>query len=146
MKRTLMRVSVFLFLVVWAISLAGCSVIDTDAMDQRVRSMLDCEVNGDVDGAFALLYPGVADEESFRAAFQQIQDIFPITADYTLTLQSYNGTKQIGTETRTVETAQYQVEFDAQVFFLYAVYISDNACNGFSVYRIIRQTDMIVTA
>ena len=98
------RVTAALLLLVLAFSLAGCAGIDTDAMEQRVRAMLDCDVTGDVEGSFALLYPGVTDEENYRKTFQQIQEYFPITEGYTLSLEKYNVTKQVGTQSRTVES------------------------------------------
>lgn len=139
------RVTAALLLLVLAFSLAGCAGIDTDAMEQRVRAMLDCDVTGDVEGSFALLYPGVTDEENYRKTFQQIQEYFPITEGYTLSLEKYNVTKQVGTQSRTVETAQYRVEFDGQVFYVNTEYVSDKLSSGFTVFRIVSQMDMIGT-
>ena len=139
------RVTVALLLVVLAFSLIGCAGIDTDAMEQRTRAMLDCDVSGDADSSFALLYPGVTDAETYRETFRQIHEYFPITEGYTLSLEKYNVTKQVGTQSRTIETAQYRVEFDGQVFYVYTEYISDKLNSGFTVFRIVSQIDMVGT-
>jgi len=139
------RATAVLLLLALVFSLSGCAGIDTDAMEQRVRAMLDCDVAGDVEGSFELLYPGVTDEESYRKTFQQIQEYFPITEGYTLNLEKFNVTKQVGTQSRTVETAQYRVEFDGQVFYVYTEYVSDKLSSGFAVFRIVSQIDMIGT-
>lgn len=139
------RATAVLLLLALVFSLSGCAGIDTDAMEPRVRAMLDCDVAGDVEGSFELLYPGVTDEESYRKTFQQIQEYFPITEGYTLNLEKFNVTKQVGTQSRTVETAQYRVEFDGQVFYVYTEYVSDKLSSGFAVFRIVSQIDMIGT-
>ena len=55
-----------------ALLLTGCSTISSDELDARVRQMLDLDAKGDCDASYALLYPGVTDEETYKETFAQI--------------------------------------------------------------------------
>ncbi len=122
--------------------LAGCAAVNSDAMDAHVRQMLDLDVKGDAEASYALLYPGVTDEETYRNSFAQIQAYFPITEGYTMTLEHYGKTKQIGTDSGTYESAQYKVEFDGQVFHVYVDYKSNKQGSGFTMFRVVSQLDL----
>ncbi|MBP5254485.1 MAG: hypothetical protein J6Z23_03785 [Lachnospiraceae bacterium] len=129
-------------LLVLVCALAGCAGGGVKAMEQRVREMLECDRTGDVEGSFALLYPGVTDEETHRDTFQQIQAYFPITEAYTLSTEQYYVTRQFGARSRTIETARYRVEFDGQVFYILAEYVSEKNSSGFTSFRIVSEADM----
>ena len=122
--------------------LAGCGAISSDALDARVRQMLDLDVKGDCEASYALLYPGVTDEETYRETFAQILEYFPITEGYTMTMEHYGRTKRIGTDAGTFEDGQYKVEFDGQVFHVYVDYKSDKQGSGFTMFRIVSQQDL----
>lgn len=126
--------------------LTGCSAISSDALDARVRQMLDLEVKGDCDASYALLYPGVTDEDTYRETFTQILEYFPITEGYTITLEHYGKTKRIGTDAGTYEDGQYKVEFDGQVFHAFVEYRSNKQGSGFTMFRIVSQQDLVGAA
>ena len=122
--------------------LTGCGAISSGALDARVRQMLDLDVKGDCDASYALLYPGVTDEETYRETFTQILEYFPVTEGYTMTLEHYGRTKRIGTDAGTFEDGQYKVEFDGQVFHAFVEYRSDKQGSGFTMFRIVSQQDL----
>ena len=122
--------------------LAGCGAISSDALDARVRQMLDLDVKGDCEASYALLYPGVTDEETYRKTFAQILEYFPITEGYTMTLEHYGRTKRIGTDAGTFEDGQYKVEFDGHVFHVFVDYKSNKQGSGFTMFRIVSQQDL----
>ena len=129
-----------------ALLLTGCSAISSDALDTRVRQMLDLDVKGDCEASYALLYPGVTDEETYKKTFAQILEYFPITEGYTMTMEHYGRTKRIGTDAGTLEDGQYKVEFDGQVFHAYVEYVTNKQGSGFTVFRIVSQQDMVGAA
>ena len=145
MEKIRVYAKVMLLLGIMTVFLAGCAAIDTGEMEQHVSAMLDCCAAEDAEGSYALLYPGAADEESFRESFRRIRESFPVTDGYTLSLENYHVTKQIGPMPQTAEQAQFRVEFDEQVFHVYTEYITDDHSSGFTVFRIIYQMDMIET-
>ena len=129
-----------------ALLLTGCSTISSDELDARVRQMLDLDAKGDCDASYALLYPGVTDEETYKETFAQILEYFPVTEDYTMTLEHYGKTTRIGTDAGTVEDGQYKVEFDGQVFHAYVEYVTNKQGSGFTMFRIVSQQDLAVAA
>lgn len=131
---------------VLALLLTGCAAISSDALDAHVRQMLDLDVKGDCEASYALLYPGVTDEETYRETFAQILEYFPISEGYTMTLEHYGKTKRIGTDAGTYEDGQYKVEFDGQVFHAYVEYRSNKQGSGFTMFRIVSQQDLVGTA
>lgn len=126
--------------------LTGCAGISSDALDARVRQMLDLEVKGDCDASYALLYPGVTDEDTYRETFAQILEYFPITEGYTVTMEHYGRTKRVGTDAGTFEDGQYKVEFDGQVFHAFVEYRSNKQGSGFTMFRIVSQQDLVGAA
>ena len=67
MYRSILRRTGALFLLLTlTFALAGCAMLKTEDMDQRVRAMLDLDVAGDREGSYTLLFPGITDEETFR--------------------------------------------------------------------------------
>ena len=131
---------------VLAVTLSGCAAISSDDLDAHVRQMLDLDVKGDAEASYALLYPGVTDEETYKETFAQILEYFPITEGYTITLEHYGRTKRIGSDAGTYEDGQYKVEFDGQVFHAYVEYRSNKQGSGFTMFRIVSQQDMVGTA
>jgi len=129
-----------------ALLLTGCAGISSDALDARVRQMLDLNVKGDCDASYALLYPGVTDEDTYRETFAQILEYFPITEGYTVTMEHYGRTKRVGTDAGTFEDGQYKVEFDGQVFHAFVEYRSNKQGSGFTMFRIVSQQDLVGAA
>jgi len=129
-----------------ALLLTGCAGISSNALDARVRQMLDLEVKGDCDASYALLYPGVTDEDTYRETFAQILEYFPITEGYTMTMEHYGRTKRIGTDAGIYEDGQYKVEFDGQVFHAFVEYRSNKQGSGFTMFRIVSQQDLVGAA
>ena len=125
-----------------ALLLTGCSAISSDSLDAHVRQMLDLDVKGDCEASYALLYPGVTDEETYKETFAQILEYFPITEGYTMTMEHYGRTKRIGSDAGTYEDGQYKVEFDGQVFHAFVEYRSDKQGSGFTMFRIVSQQDL----
>ena len=126
--------------------LVGCAGISSDALDARVQQMLDLDVKGDCEASYALLYPGVTDEETYRKTFAQILEYFPVTEGYTMTMEHYGRTKRIGTDAGTLEDGQYKVEFDGQVFHAYVEYVTNKQGSGFTLFRIVSQQDLVGAA
>lgn len=129
-----------------ALLLTGCSAISSDSLDAHVRQMLDLNVKGDAEASYALLYPGVTDEKTYRETFAQILEYFPITEGYTMTLEHYGRTKRIGSNAGTYEDGQYKVEFDGQVFHAFVEYRSNRQGSGFTMFRIVSQQDLVGSA
>ena len=129
-----------------ALMLSGCAGISSDALDARVRQMLDLEVKGDCEASYALLYPGVTDEDTYKETFAQILEYFPITEGYTMTMEHYGRTKRIGTDAGIYEDGQYKVEFDGQVFHAFVEYRSNRQGSGFTMFRIVSQQDLVGSA
>ena len=129
-----------------ALLLTGCSAISSDSLDAHVRQMLDLNVKGDAEASYALLYPGVTDEKTYRETFAQILEYFPITEDYTMTMEHYGRTKRIDTDAGIYEGGQYKVEFDGQVFHAFVEYRSNKQGSGFTMFRIVSQQDLVGTA
>ena len=129
-----------------ALLLTGCSAISSDSLDAHVRQMLDLNVKGDAEASYALLYPGVTDEKTYRETFAQILEYFPITEGYTMTLEHYGRTKRIGSNEGTYEDGQYKVEFDGQVFHAFVEYRSNRQGSGFTMFRIVSQQDLVGSA
>lgn len=129
-----------------ALLLTGCSAISSDSLDAHVRQMLDLNVKGDAEASYALLYPGVTDEKTYRETFAQILEYFPITEDYTMTMEHYGRTKRIDTDAGIYEDGQYKVEFDGQVFHAFVEYRSNKQGSGFTMFRIVSQQDLVGTA
>lgn len=145
-QSTLCRAGALFLLLALTLTLAGCDLLKTEDMEQRVRAMLDRDVAGDREGSYALLFPGITDEETYREIFPQIQEYFPITEGYSLTLESYHITRQIGTSRRTVEDAEYRVSFDEQEFKIYVQYVTEAKRAGFTEFRVVSQRDLIGAA
>ncbi len=143
---TLRRTGALFLLLALTLMLAGCDMLKTEDMEQRVRAMLDRDVAGDREGSYALLFPGITDEDAYRESFPQIQEYFPITEGYSLTLESYHITKEIGTSRRTVEDAEYRVSFDEQEFKIYVQYVTEAKRAGFTEFRVVSQRDLIGAA
>ena len=129
-----------------ALLLTGCSAISSDSLDAHVRQMLDLNVKGDAEASYALLYPGVTDEKTYRETFAQILEYFPITEDDTMTMEHYGRTKRIDTDAGIYEDGQYKVEFDGQVFHAFVEYRSNKQGSGFTMFRIVSQQDLVGTA
>ena len=129
-----------------ALMLSGCAGISSDSLDAHVRQMLDLNVKGDAEASYALLYPGVTDEKTYRETFAQILEYFPITEGYTMTLEHYGRTKRIGSNAGTYEDGQYKVEFDGQVFHAFVEYRSNRQGSGFTMFRIVSQQDLVGSA
>ena len=129
-----------------ALLLTGCSAISSDSLDAHVRQMLDLNVKGDAEASYALLYPGVTDEKTYRETFAQILEYFPITEDYTMTMEHYGRTKRIDTDAGIYEGGQYKVEFDGQVCHAFVEYRSNKQGSGFTMFRIVSQQDLVGTA
>ena len=145
-QSTLCRAGALFLLLALTLTLAGCDMLKTEDMEQRVRAMLDMDVAGDREGSYALLFPGITDEDAYRESFPQIQEYFPITEGYSLTLESYHITKEIGTSRRTVEDAEYRVSFDEQEFIIYVQYVTEAKRAGFTEFRVVSQRDLIGAA
>lgn len=147
MYRSILRRTGALFLLLaLTLALAGCDMLKTEDMEQRVRAMLDMDVAGDREGSYALLFPGTTDEETFRETFQLIQEYFPIIEGYSLTLESYHITRWVGTSSRIVEDAEYHVSFDEQEFRIYVQYVTEAKRSGFTEFRVVSQKDLIGAA
>lgn len=129
-----------------ALMLSGCVGISSDSLDAHVRQMLDLNVKGDAEASYALLYPGVTDEKTYRETFAQILEYFPITEGYTMTLEHYGRTKRIGSNAGTYEDGQYKMEFDGQVFHAFVEYRSNRQGSGFTMFRVVSQQDLVGSA
>ena len=136
--RYILRFTAILLL---SLLLTGCGAVSSDALDAHVREMLDLDVKGDCEASYALLYPGLTDEETYKKTFAQILEYFPVTEGYTMTMEHYGRTKRIGTDAGTVEDGQYKVEFDGQVFHAYVEYVTNKQGSGFTVFRIVSQQE-----
>ena len=53
---TLRRTGALFLLLALTLTLAGCEMLKTEDMEQRVRAMLDMNVAGDREGSYALLF------------------------------------------------------------------------------------------
>lgn len=123
-------------------ALGACAAMDKlgEPLTAQVEKMLACQLAGDEAGAYALLYPGVIDEESYHGLFAQICDYFPLTEPYELSLQRINKNANI-TAKQTVLEGQYLVEFDGQAFYLLVSYVSGPDGEGFQTFRIINKAE-----
>ena len=137
MNSLLKRTIVVLLLVSMAFCAAGCK--STDVLDEKVVAMIDCNVAHEPESGYDLLYPGVQDREEYIAAFDKIDEYFPVTAGYTWVRQKTTVTK--GSDSYEIIEGQYKIEFDGQVFHIYAAWRSDLKGSGFVVFRIFNEDD-----
>ena len=146
LKSILRRTGTLILLLALSLTMAGCDMLKTDAMEQRVRAMLDTVAAGDREGSYALLFPGITDEETYQEAFQQMQAYFPIAEGYFLTLENYHITRWIGARFQIVEDAEYQVRFDEQEFRIYVQHVTEVKRAGFTEFRVVSQKDLLGAA
>lgn len=132
MKKNITFILSLALVLVLGLCLTGCMEVDTEPLDQQVRALLDCCAGQDVDGAYALMYPGAMDRDSYRASFDKMAEEFPIPEDYLLTLQKYNKNTMLGTNKRVVEEAQYLMEFGEQIYEITVEFRSDQDGSGFT--------------
>ena len=132
MKKTIDVILLLLLVLVLEIGLTGCMELDTEPLDQQVRALLDCCARQDMDGAYALMYPGSVDRDSFRESFERLAEEYPVSGEYSLTLQNYHKNTMLGTKKEVVETAQYLLELGEQSYEIAVEYHSDGDGSGFT--------------
>lgn len=137
------RVLAVLLAAVLMMSLSGCFGKESSEVQEQVRAMLDCDVTGDTEGAYELLYPGVAEKDAFQTEFQSIRERFPLSEDYRITLENSNIRTQVGVPSRLTASVRYRVEDSDQTFYLEAEYLRDGNGSGFTVCRFVDRYNMV---
>lgn len=143
MKNTAKSILALILALSMIISLAACAALDSLSapLTEKVEEMLACSIAGDEDGAYALLYPGVAERSAYHDLFLQICDYFPITEDYSLSVMNVTTSKGIGNGAASTMQGQYQVEFDGLVYYLFVVHVSNSGGSGFQTFRIVSKAE-----
>jgi hypothetical protein len=132
MKKRITLILCILLVLALGIGMTGCMEVDTEPLDQQVRTLLDCCARQDMDGAWALMYPGSVDRDSFRESFERLTEECPVSGEYSLTLQNYHKNTMLGTKKEVVETAQYLLELGDQSFEIAVELHSDANGSGFT--------------
>ena len=120
----------------------GCTIANPTVLNEKMVAMLDLSVQRDTESRFALLYPGVTDEDTYRSTAQQIDEYFPVTEGYTWELQQWHITKSI-TISSVVYEGQYKVGFDGKVFYLLVIWRSDSGGEGFTKFQVISEEEWV---
>ena len=144
MKRTAM---IFLLIVLLTAAillifgLPGCSAPDPTLLNEKVVEMIDRDAAHDPEGAYAMLYPGVTDRETFLSTIEWIYEYFPVTEGYTWELEQWNSTKQLAGGDLVTQNGIYRVEFEGRTFHVVAVWRSDENGSGFTRFQVINEED-----
>ena len=140
MKNSL-RITILLFLTAVILGSMGCTKRDPSFLNGKVAEMIDCDVVHDEEHAYALLYPGVTDHDTFASTAESIYEYFPVTADYELTLTAWDFRTGIGNGNEVLK-GQYRVEFDGKAFIVTATWLSDEGGSGFTEFRVASEEDL----
>ncbi len=150
MKKRMKRVLAVLLAAAVLAGLAGCgskkapapdpSAAEPTLLNEKLTEMLDRDAARDADGAYALIYPGFAEPESFRTAEKSLYEYFPVTAGYTWEVIEWNTTKG-PVEGSEITEGHYWVEFDGKGFHVYATWRADQDKGGFTEFRVVSQED-----
>ena len=72
---------------------SGSSILNNEKvqlLNEKFVELIDCDVAHDSESAYALLYPGVTDSETFNETAQSMYVYFPVTEDYTWELVNWD--------------------------------------------------------
>lgn len=142
MRALTKRIVATLLAAVFAICLVACFKADPALLNEKVTEMIDLDVAHDAKGGYAMLYPGVTDQETFCSTADKIYEYFPVTAGYSWKLGQWHYTKGLSNGSEVYE-GQYEVSFDGRVFLIYAVWQSDEGGSGFIKFQIVSQEDWL---
>ena len=127
---------------------SGSSILNNEKvqlLNEKFVELIDCDVAHDSESAYALLYPGVTDSETFNETAQSIYVYFPVTEDYTWELLNwdiYIGKTIVGKkEASNYMTGQYKIEFGENVYYAFVTWRYDSEAEGFTQFRIISEKD-----
>ena len=126
---------------------SGCGVMtrlanDAQTMNNLVKAELDAFAAGDVDAAYAGLYPGQSTKEDFADLFAQMQEYCPLPAEYEFKALSHYSDTTYGTGGKqTGMNGEYQVSFGGRSFYVIAGYVEDSNGSGFQTWRILNEED-----
>jgi hypothetical protein len=150
MKNRMRHILAALLAVVLAVGTAGCGSKEPPAPDpavsepvllnEKLVEMLELYAARDPDGGYTLIYPGVTDLATQRAAAEAAYEYFPVTAGYTwdvIEWSAYKGPVE-GSE---ITEGHYWVESDGKGFHVYATWRADSDRSGFTEFQVVSQED-----
>ncbi len=137
------RVFALLLAAIYVICLAACSSkAEPTLLNEKVTAMIDLDASHDAEGAYAMLYPGVTDRETFCSTAEKMYEYFPVTAGYSWKLGQWEYTKGLSNGSEVYE-GQYEVSFDERVFLIHAVWRSDEGGSGFTRFQVVSREDWL---
>ncbi len=146
MKRSVLFLLAAFLVLSSVVCLTGCAKRSSaTTLKEKVVAMIDCDVAQDTEGAYALLYPGVMDFETYRTTAEQIYEYFPVTAGYTCQMQAWNATNTIGAHAAKTYEGRYKVEFDEKTFYILVTWRSDKNGSGFTGFQILNEADWLAS-
>ncbi|MBR3382575.1 MAG: hypothetical protein IKG85_06005 [Clostridia bacterium] len=138
----------FVCLLLAALSLTltpGCAkLFDSSLLEGKAEEMFSCIIARDEEGASKLLYPG-SGGEGFADRFAELCGLFPVTESPELELRQYNASKNVGFGSSTVYYGEYRTEIGGEVFSIIMQWRAANGKEGFEVFRVQREFDLIPT-
>ncbi len=140
MRALTKRIVSMLLAVACAICFAACSKADPALLNEKVTAMIDLDAAHDAEGAYAMLYPGVIDAETFCSTAEKMYEYFPVTAGSSWKLGQWEYTKGLSNGSEVYE-GQYEVSFDERIFLIHAVWRSDEGGSGFTRFQVVSQED-----
>ena len=142
MKSYMKHLFAILLIVSIAFSLGGCSKsVDSGALDEKVKEMIDCYAAHDMSGQYSMIYPGIIDQDEYKSVAEELYEYFPVTSGYTLELQQFRATKRVGSSSQNILEGQYKVEFEGKIFYIAVSWQSDKEASGFTAFRAVNEEE-----
>ena len=142
MKKMIKYVTALVLAAMLILSFTSCAGANPKIMSEKVTEIIDRFVDRDVDGIYAMFYPGAVDKDEYYAMCDALFEYFPVTAGYTRKLEQVyvtNGVNKNGTFTNW--EGQYKVEFDGLTYHIVVSWLTDSVTSGFTRFHISNEED-----
>lgn len=143
-RKSIMKCLLIVLTMALLFALSACSGKNDTALptaEEKVQQMLECQKQGDAAGAYALLYPGIVDLETYTGVFQQICEYCPLTDGFTTERTGYDVFNRVGSSPKAIVNLSYTLVNDGTEYLISAAYQTDSEGEGFTRFQLISRAD-----
>lgn len=142
MKRVSVLKCLLIFLLL--LSLSACVPKNDENLEKaeaKVQQMLEYQKAGSVEDTYALIYPGIADSETYSDLFQRICEYCPLEDGFTIERTGYDVYNRVGSTPKSIVALSYTLMNNGTEYLISATYQADEAGEGFTNFQIISRAE-----
>jgi hypothetical protein len=142
MKKMIKYVTALVLAAMLILSFTSCAGANPKIMSEKVTEIIDRFVDRDVDGIYAMFYPGAVDKDEYYAMCDASFEYFPVTAGYTCKMEDWYATFGIISKNNPSQwEGRYKVEFDGLTYRIIVTWLTDSEASGFTRFRVLNEED-----